>query len=272
MVQDPAGGTMDRQDDAAAVDRNFIASFRALGEGVAGALVRTIGRVPVAATMLPLAFFNAAFVAEPLGDAARDLEAAVTLLRELAVPFTVHLRSDLEPATRAAADGLGLVWTGTLPGMAMRPRPAPDLPPGLTIRRATTAAELADHRAVAAAAFGMSPDLVARLMPPALLGNPAVRVYVGLENGLPVASSLAFRTDEIVGIYNVATVEAARGRGYGTAMTWAVIADAAPGVEVAILQASAPGLPVYERMGFRTVVKYEEFEDAAAEPERDQAS
>ena len=144
MVQDPAGGTMDRQDDAAAVDRNFIASFRALGEGVAGALVRTIGRVPVAATMLPLAFFNAAFVAEPLGDAARDLEAAVTLLRELGVPFTVHLRSDLDPATRTAADGLGLVWTGTLPGMAMRPRPAPDLPPGLTIRRATTAAVIAD--------------------------------------------------------------------------------------------------------------------------------
>src|SRR5664280_3877777 len=143
IVHDPAGRTMDRQDDAAAVDRNFIATFRALGEGVAGALVRTIGRVPVAATMMPLAFFNAAFVAEPLGDAAHDREAAVTPLRELGVPFTVHLRSDLDPATRTAGDGLGLVWTGTLPGMAMRSRPAPDLPPGLTIRRATTAAVIA---------------------------------------------------------------------------------------------------------------------------------
>jgi predicted GNAT family acetyltransferase len=272
MANHRAERKKDQLDDAAAVDRNFVATFRALSDGVEGALVRTIGRVPVAATMLPLAFFNAAFVAEPLPDGARDLEDAVTLLRELGVPFTVHLRSDLEPATRTAADGLGLAWTGTLPGMAMRPRPAPDAPAGLTIRRATTAAELADHRAVAAAAFGMSPDLVARLMPSALLGNPAVRVYVGLEDGLPVASSLAFRTGEIVGIYNVATLDVCRGRGYGTAMTWAAIADAAPDVEVAILQASAPGRPVYERMGFRTVVEYEELEDAAGEPDRGHSS
>ena len=262
---------MDRADDATAVDRSFIAMFRALGEGIEGALVRTIGCVPVAATMLPLAFFNAAFVPEPLPDGGRDLEAAVTVLRALGVPFTVHLRSDLDPATRTAAGRLGLAWTGTLPGMAMRPRAAPDAPPGLTIRRAVDEAQLADHRAVAAAAFGMPPDLVARLMPPALLGNPAVRVYVGLEEGLPVASSLAFRTDEIVGIYNVATIDACRGRGYGTAMTWAAIADAAPGIEVAILQASRAGRPIYERMGFRTVVEYDELEDAAGEPGRGQA-
>ena len=60
--------------------------------------------------------------------------------------------------------------------------------------------------------------------------------------------------------------------GVFTLSPFPVIADAAPGVEVAILQASAPCLPVYERMGFRTVVEYEELEDAAAEPERDQAS
>jgi hypothetical protein len=108
-------------DRPAAVDRNFVATFPTLGDGVEGALVRTIGRVPVAATMLPLTFFNAAFVAEPPPDGARDLEAAVTLLRELGVPFTVHFRSDLDSATRTAADGLGLAWTGTLPGMAMPP-------------------------------------------------------------------------------------------------------------------------------------------------------
>ena len=83
---------MDRRHEAAAVDRSFIATFRTLTEGVAGALVRTIGGIPVAATMLPLAFFNAAFVTEPLPGGATDLEAAVTLLRRLGIPFTVHLR------------------------------------------------------------------------------------------------------------------------------------------------------------------------------------
>ena len=251
------------------MDRNFIATFRALTEGVAGALVRTVGGVPVAATMLPLAFFNAAFVTEPLPGGTTDLEAAVILLRGLGVPFTVHLRTDLDPATRTAVNGLGLAWTGTLPGMAMQPRPAPGLPEALFITRATDEAQLAAHRAVAAAAFGMQPDLVERLMPPTLLANPDVRVYVGTEDGVPVASSLAVRTDEILGIYNVATIEAARGRGYGTAMTWAAIADAGPGVEVAILPASTLGRPIYERMGFRTVVEYEELEGSIGEPGRE---
>jgi predicted GNAT family acetyltransferase len=256
---------MDQRLEAAAVDRSFIATFRAFTGGVDGALVRTIGSVPVAATMLPLAFFNAAFVTEPLPAGARDLESAVALFRELGVPFTVHLRTDLDPATRTAAEGLGLAWTGTLPGMALQPRPAPDPPAALFITRATDEARLADHRAVAAAGFGMPPEMVERLMPPALLANPDVRAYVGTEDGVPVAASLAVRTDEILGIYNVATVEAARGRGYGTAMTWAAIADAAAGLEVVILQASALGRPIYERMGFRTVVEYEELEGSSGE-------
>jgi GNAT superfamily N-acetyltransferase len=75
-----------------------------------------------------------------------------------------------------------------------------------------------------------------------------------------------FRTDEVVGIHNVATIESARGRGYGTAMTWATIADAEPGVRVAVLKASALGRPVYERMGFRAVVEYEELEGSTAAP------
>ena len=43
-------------------------------------------------------------------------------------------------------------------------------------------------------------------MPTTLLANPNVRVYVGIEDGVPVATSMAFRTGEILGIYNVATM------------------------------------------------------------------
>ena len=103
-------------------------------------------------------------------------------------------------------------------------------------------------------------------MPPTLLANPNARVYVGLDDGVPVATSMAFRTDEVLGIYNVATIESARGRGYETVMTWAVVADGEPGVDLVILQASALGRPVYEHMGFRTVVEYEELEEPTGMP------
>ena len=255
---------MDQRDEAAAVDRNFIAAFRTFSRWIEGSVVRTIGEVEVAASLLPISFFNAVFVTRPLPAGAADLVEAIALVRDLGVPFVVNVRTDLDPGTRAAAAELGLALTGSMPGMAMQPRPAPDPPARLAIQRATDEARLADHRAVAAAGFGLPLDAVERLMPAAMLGDPTVRFYVGVEDGVPVASSMAVRTDEILGIYNVATVASARGRGYGTAMTWATIADAGPGVEVVILQASAMGRPIYERMGFRTVVEYEELANVVA--------
>ena len=257
---------MDQEDEAAAVDRNFIAAFRELSAGVESGIVRTIGRVHVSATRFPIAFFNAAFVTEPLRDGAADVAEAVSMLRDLGVPFVVHVRADLGAETIAAVAGLGLVTGEALPGMALQPGSVPDPPAALSIRRATEEARLGEHRSALAAGFGLPPYLVERLMAPTLLANPNVRVYVGLEDGVPVATSLAFRTGEVLGIYNVATIESARGRGYGTAMTWAVVADAEPGVDLVILQSSALGRPVYERMGFRTVVEYEEFEEPTGQP------
>jgi GNAT superfamily N-acetyltransferase len=84
-----------------------------------------------------------------------------------------------------------------------------------------------------------------------------VAVYAGYADGEPVSSGLGIRIGRTIGVYNIATVERARRRGYGAAMTSRVVADgAAAGCDVAILQASPMGLPVYERLGFRTVLEY----------------
>jgi predicted GNAT family acetyltransferase len=59
------------------------------------------------------------------------------------------------------------------------------------------------------------------------------------------------RSDETAGVYNVVTVPAHRGKGYGAAVTWAVVAEGARrGCTHAVLQASETGYPVYRRMGF----------------------
>ena len=53
-------------------------------------------------------------------------------------------------------------------------------------------------------------------------------------------------------IFNVATRPSHRRRGIGEAMTWCAVnhgIDA--GCDLAFLQASPDGLPLYERMGFR---------------------
>jgi predicted GNAT family acetyltransferase len=79
---------------------------------------------------------------------------------------------------------------------------------------------------------------------------------------VPVSTGLGVRSGRTIGIYNIATIPAARGKGYGAAITRRNVADGvAAGCDVAILQASDMGFPIYERIGFRTVVEYVGFVD-----------
>ncbi len=88
----------------------------------------------------------------------------------------------------------------------------------------------------------------------------AWRIWVGYVNGRPVSSSAAYVSDGFVGVYAVATARDARGRGYGEALTWAAVL-AEPSLP-ATLQASPMGLPVYERMGYRTIAEFTVWEHA----------
>jgi GNAT superfamily N-acetyltransferase len=66
-----------------------------------------------------------------------------------------------------------------------------------------------------------------------------------------------FPTGNTIGVYNVATVPPARRRGYGEQITRRITDDAVlAGCDVATLQASDMGKPIYERLGYRTVVEY----------------
>ena len=68
---------------------------------------------------------------------------------------------------------------------------------------------------------------------------------------------MAVRTGDVAGVYAVGTLRDARRQGVGTAATWAAVAAGrALGSETIVLQSSAMGFPVYEAMGFWTVVRY----------------
>lgn len=235
-------------------DRNFIEAMTMLASSAVAGTTASYGAIPVAVTGIARAFFNGAWVLEqPQPD---DLRRALDHLATAGVPFAVHVRADLNEVVRSAPQ-LGLHDEGRLPCFAMERGPIPPPLPGLVIVRADRS-NWDSFLDVNAAGFEMPREIAASILPTHVLDDPRLRVYLGIADGRPVATSASVRTGDTIGIYSVTTVPHARGRGYGRAMTWHTLGDADPGWELAVLQASDMGRPIYERMGFRLVREFVE--------------
>jgi predicted acetyltransferase len=104
-------------------------------------------------------------------------------------------------------------------------------------------------------------EIVDRLIRPALLDLADAAVLVGRVDDEPVSCSLLAVSGATAGVYNVATPERFRGKGYGEAMTWAAVAEGARrGCSQAALQASESGYAIYRRMGFIDLGSYVQLE------------
>ncbi len=254
---------------------NMIGAIALAGGQAARAHIERSGGVTAILTGLPLRLFNQVIVEDDQATA-DSISAAVALARDRGDPFVVNLRAGTDDKHLPTMDSLGLVplsdnpW---MPGMALHPLPpsgstAPA--PGHEIRRITDAAGVADHIRTAADGFGMPREWLEAIMSETLVATPGATVYVGYTDGEPVTTGLGVRTGRTIGVYNIATIESARRRGYGAAMTMRIVDDgAADGCDVAILQASDMGMPIYERLGFRTVVEYTGYIDPASLGPRD---
>jgi ribosomal protein S18 acetylase RimI-like enzyme len=78
------------------------------------------------------------------------------------------------------------------------------------------------------------------------------KLFVGMVEGIPTTCVRLFCANDVAGIYHVATIPSARGRGYGTEITIAALEAAkALGYKLAVLASSPAGYNVYYRLGFR---------------------
>ena len=219
-------------------------------------------------TGLPFDWFNQVLIEREEATPAGVL-AGVARARERGGPFVVRLRQGIDDRFIPTLTQAGLAPAGeetSTPGMVAFPIDREAIghgaAPGLDIRRVTDASGIEAHRSVVTAGFGSDPAVAAGTACSDLLGRPGCVVYVGYADGDPVVSGLGWRTGRTIGVYSIATVASARRRGYGAAMTARLMADGlAEGCDVAVLQASEMGRPIYERLGFRTVVRYAAYVD-----------
>lgn len=168
-----------------------------------------------------------------------------------ATGYAIIVESDAAPTLEEELAARGWTIDQEEPALVLAPIPqhAPS-PSALTIRLVTTEAEFEDYMTLVPGNRAWVPSLDAAT-------DPQVALFVGYMDDEPVATARLTCFDTIGEINAVTTVEAQRRRGFGTAMTWAAIDEAAQrGCTAITLSASPMGYPVYLRMGFTPVCSY----------------
>jgi GNAT superfamily N-acetyltransferase len=134
--------------------------------------------------------------------------------------------------------------------LAHFPTAIPQPPAELTIALVADERTLADYRAITRMAPQTIPSLAAAT-------TPDVALLVGYVEGEPVATGRLSRYGAVAEINSVTTAPLRQRKGYGTAISWAAIAEGARrGCSSAMLTATEMGKPVYVRMGFQQVATF----------------
>jgi len=205
------------------------------------------------ATGMPVAAFNPTFVVEPPGDPAAALERVRAFYARAGLAGEVNASGDAAAAIADAARSAGLVAGHRIPCMLLAPLVATTpATPDLEVRRVEDALALQTFNDICAEAFGLDRPILAVLDDPRMLGVPGFGFHLGLVDGRAVGTAMTCCIDGVVLVCNVATLPSHRRRGIGEAMTWSAVNHGIEaGCDLAFLQATSDGLPLYERMGFR---------------------
>jgi ribosomal protein S18 acetylase RimI-like enzyme len=160
-----------------------------------------------------------------------------------------------------AAEAAGLKEVYAMPEMMLDRRVEErPLAAGVELRRVASASDAAEYWEVATGAYasvGFPPEIFAFYegLEGLTAGNAAT--FIADLDGRPAAIAMTIVSHGVAGIYWVGTRDDARGHGLGWTVTaTAVNAGFDLGAEVASLQASPMGEPLYRRMGFETIFNY----------------
>lgn len=233
----------------AAIERISRECFRSFSR-LPNARLLDDGRVFGVLTDVPINFFSGIAMSD-LSEA--EVGPVLDTLRGRA--FRWWISPSTRPANLAGIlAGHGLRHTydaaGMVADLAVVDFAAP-LPNGLTIQRVTN---LDDWTLVFMEGFRRSAHEVT-IWPTAYAQCEDVWVhFVGFLDGAPVATTSLLLCGDLAGVYHVATLPAARGRGVGRAITVAALEHAKQtGATHAALQASEMGYGVYQAIGFAEV-------------------
>jgi ribosomal protein S18 acetylase RimI-like enzyme len=207
----------------------------------------------------PLRAFNQAILSE-VPSVGSNLDLAIRWFED-AARFRVRLREELARDHEGAFRAAGLQSHGGIPSLALSPiadTAALDVA-GVAIRPVDET-NLSDHVSIVQEAFDWEDRALATVFTERLLEDPAWHAFVAYLDGEVAATAQLIRAHDVAGLYYIGNRKACRERGLGEAITrHAVRVGAALGCDMASLQASPAGYPVYKRIGFDDVAYYRTF-------------
>lgn len=198
---------------------------------------------------------NYAYVADG-ARAADNLREHTAVLRARDLPGIVFGTPGNVERLAPLADQLGLTYVGAAPFMVCAPDEHVSASHGYEVDRIDNEAHLQELLPLIAAAFSLDPEHVRLAMGATLLESPCVDVFVASRDGEPLSTVTATRHGAIVGIWTMATPPQHQRQGAGRAvLDFALTWHTARGAQLFFLFASAAGKPLYDRVGFRTLVE-----------------
>jgi ribosomal protein S18 acetylase RimI-like enzyme len=209
---------------------------------------------------------NAAFRSDDSVDAGEFVSRAKDFFDARGRGFSIWIRGE-EPEDRdltAATAGAGAQLVYEMPEMVLgSPVEEPHLPAGVELRQLTEAGQADDYWRVAAASYasiGFPAEVFGGYSNHAGLLAENVVAFIAYLDDRPVSIAMTIVSHGVAGIYWVGSLEQARGKGLGRAVTAAATnAGFKLGAKIASLQASPMGKPIYEAMGYETVFDYRLF-------------
>jgi GNAT superfamily N-acetyltransferase len=206
---------------------------------------------------------NAAFRREEEVDAGELVARASEFFAARERRFSLWVKADQpeDDDLAAAAEAAGFQAVYAMPEMVLGEQPAaPTLPPDTELRKLEELDQAADFWRVAIESYadiGFPPEVFSGYTNHAGLLAENVAAFIAYLDGEPVSIAMTIVSDEVAGIYWVGSREQARGCGLGRAVTAAATAAGFDlGANLASLQASPMGKPIYLTMGYEVAFDY----------------
>jgi N-acetylglutamate synthase len=229
---------------------------------------RLLGSAWMVSTGEPVVDLNCAAIVsqESASEILREFHSA---LASLQVPFMICLADEVAAALESVAKSLGLQSAGRVQVMSFetdRLEPARG-PEGLSIERVASVTGLQNIARLSAEIFGLPLESLRRVFAPKLLERTELAIYQATMDGEPAGVAVLTHHEPYVGIWSMGTAAEFRRRGVGSSLLiHAMHEQLGPASTTFFLLPTPQGLPLYERIGFRTATTGQVWAGLATSP------